>query len=72
MTAAYLIAFFAASILAMGALAAVAGGLSGKMGPAQAARLEYRTALAASLLSVAIGILWEVLLSLDMLDAVFR
>jgi hypothetical protein len=70
--AAYLLAFFAASILAMGALAAVAGGLSGEMGPAQAARLGYRTALAASLLSVATGILWEILLSLDMLDAVFR
>jgi hypothetical protein len=70
MAAAYLIMFFGTSILAMGVLATLWGELSGRMG--STALLEYRIAVAASLFSVAVGIIWEVLLGLDMLDTVFH
>ncbi len=68
--AAYLAAFFLVSIAAMGAVAAAWGELTARAG--STARLEWGLATGASALSVAVGVLWEVLIGLDILDTVFH
>jgi hypothetical protein len=67
---AYLTMFFLTSIVSMGALACAWGAMAARLG--STALLELRIAVAAALLSVAIGVLWEVLLALNLLQAVFH
>ena len=69
LSAAYLCMFFLTSILAMGTFAALWGELSARMGSTR--RLECVLMACASVLSLLIGIIWEVLLGLDLLDVVF-
>jgi hypothetical protein len=68
-SAAYLGLFFLSSILTMGAFAAGWGELTARLG--STALLQFRLMTAASCLSVIIGVLWEVLLGLDLLDTIF-
>jgi uncharacterized membrane protein YfcA len=68
--AAYLSSFFLVSVAAMGVVAAAWGELTARAG--STARLEWGLATGASALSVAVGVLWEVLIGLDLLDSVFH
>jgi uncharacterized membrane protein YfcA len=69
-TTAYLLMFFSSSIITMGALAALWGELASRLG--STSRLEYLVTTIAALFSFLVGVLWEVLLALNLLDKVFH
>lgn len=66
----YLGSFCGTSVLAMGAFAAAYGEATARLA-ASTSRLEWGLGLASALLSVAVGLLWVVLLALGKLQAVF-
>ncbi|GMF42496.1 unnamed protein product [Phytophthora fragariaefolia] len=69
-SAAYLLSFCAASILIMGAFAAVYGEMTGRLSRVSDS-LQYRVGLFSSCVSLVVGVLWVILVSTGELDAVF-
>jgi ABC-type nickel/cobalt efflux system permease component RcnA len=69
-SAAYLLSFCVASILIMGAFAAIYGEVTGHLSRVSDS-LQYRVGIFSSCVSLVVGVLWVVLVSTGELDAVF-